>query len=296
MQELVQGKTQVRGSREHTKYLTRDYWEEQRSIPVIPERIEGYLDSLAAKGRVRGTIEGYRQKLKRLYRELPENDKSIRRDTLWLWREHLIQEGYSATAVNQFIVAANGYLEYVGAREFQVTDKLRIEKELHPELTRSEYLHLLSTARSLGRERVYLLVKVFGNSDLPVQELENLTVEAARAGMLSITYNYSKEIIRFPESICRELLAYAERKGIRSGPIFLTRDGTPMSRSNVTTGIRQLCVAAKVPEEKGSPRCLRKLYQATREGIERNIALLVEQAQDRLLEEEQLTVGWDEGR
>ncbi len=112
--------------------------------------------------------------------------------------------------------------------------------------------------------------------------------------MLNVVCHYSQEIIRFPRSICRELLAYAERKGIRSGPIFLTRKGTPMSCTNVTTGIRQLCIAAQVPEEKGSPRCLKKLYQTTREGIERNISLLVEQAQDRMLEEEQLEIGWEE--
>lgn len=40
-----------------------------------------------------------------------------------------------------------------------------------------------------------------------------------------------------------------------------------MGRSNVTIGIWQLYVAADVPKEKGSPRCLRKLYQTTREGI-----------------------------
>ena len=57
--------------------------------------------------------------------------------------------------------------------------------------------------------------------------------------------------------------------------------------------IRRLCPAAQVAEEKGNPRCLRKMYQATRESIERNVALLVERAQDRLLEEEQLTVGWE---
>lgn len=105
----------------------------------------------------------------------------------------------------------------------------------------------------------------------------------------------SREIIRLPVSICRELLGYAERKNIRSGPIFRTRDGMPISRNNVTISIRQLCVAAGVPEEKGSPRCLRKLYQSTRAGIERSISLLIDQAQDRLLEEEQLTVGWGNG-
>lgn len=273
------------------RYLRRES-AEKRGAPLTPEQIEGYLDYLTAKGRVKGTIEGYRRGMKRLYRTLPEGDKVIHPGTLRRWREQLTEEGYSATAVNQFIVAANGYLDYVQARELQVTDKLKVPKEDRPELTRREYLRLLSTAKALGRERVYLLVKVFGNSDLPVHALEHLTVEAAQAGMLSIEYSCSREIVRFPESICRELLDYAGRQGIRSGPIFLTREGTPMSRSNVTIGIRQLCLAAGVPEEKGNPRCLRKLYQATREGIERSIALLVEQAQERLLEEEQLAVGW----
>ena len=33
--------------------------------------------------------------------------------------------------------------------------------------------------------------------------------------------------------------------------------------------------------------------RATRAGMERSIALLVEQAQNRLLEEEELSVGWE---
>ena len=131
-------------------------------------------------------------------------------------------------------------------------------------------------------------MKVFGNSDLPVQELSRLTVEAARAGMISISRRCSKEIIRFPISVCRELLDYAGRQGISTGPIFLTRAGKLIDRTYAAQSIRRLC-----PEGKGSPRCLRKMYQATREGIERNVALLVERAQDRLLEEEQLMVGWE---
>ncbi|MCI8479260.1 MAG: hypothetical protein HFE97_13175 [Oscillospiraceae bacterium] len=67
-----------------------------------------------------------------------------------------------------------------------------------------------------------------------------------------------------------------------------------MSRTYVTLSIRQLCRAAQVPEEKGNPRCLKRLYQATRSGIEENIALLAEQAHDRLLEQEQLEIGWTE--
>lgn len=289
MQELVQGVTTGRSSGTATKRMAR----QQKGAPLTPERIEGYLDGLTAKGRVQGTIDWYRRGMNRLYQELPEEDKTIRRGTLKQWREKLVADGYSPATINQFIVAANGYLEYVDAREFQLIDKLDLAREAQPELTRSEYLRMLQTARTLGRERVYLLVKLFANTDLPLQELPKLTVEAVREGRVSILYNSAKQIIRFPRCICQELLAYAQRKGILSGPIFLTRDGTPMSRTNVSTGIRQLCRAAQVPEEKGSPRCLRKLYQTTREGIERSVALLVEQTQDRLLEEEQLSIGWE---
>ena len=70
-------------------------------------------------------------------------------------------------------------------------------------------------------------------------------------------------------AICRELLDHAKRQKIQRGSIFHTWDGASMRRSNVAISIRQLCVAVGVPEEKGSPRCLRKLYQPTREGIER---------------------------
>ncbi len=265
----------------------------EKEVALTPESIDSYLEHLRSAGRVQGTLDSYRRKIGRLYQTLPEGDKAIRRDTLPWWREKLAEEGCSAAGINQFVIVVNGYLGYMDARELQVTDRLESAKEPQLELTRHEYLRLLSAARSLDREQAYLLVKVFGNSDLPVQELSRLTVEAARAGMISISRRCSKEIIRFPDSVCRELLDYAERQGVSTGPIFLTRAGKLIDRTYAAQSIRRLCPTAQVPEEKGSPRCLRKMYQATREGIERNVALLVERAQDRLLEEEQLMVGWD---
>ena len=262
--------------------------------PISPEHIRRYLAHLEEKGRVSGTLDWYARGLKRLYHALPEGDKHIRRGSLETWRDQLVKEGYAPSTINEFIVVANGYLEFVGAREFQVVEHLTLEEELQPELSRTEYLRLLQTARALGRERTYLLVKVFGNSELPVQELPKVTVEAVREGRVNVSSKGIRQVIRFPECVRKELLAYAEREKIQSGPIFLTRKGEPMSRTNVNTGIGQLCLSAQVPEEKGNPRCLKRLYQTTREGIQRNIALLVEQAQERLLEEEQLSVGWEE--
>lgn len=262
-------------------------------VTVSRLEIENYLSHLENKGRVSGTLEWYRRALNKFYSELPEG-KHVARDTLKMWQEKLVEEGYAPSTINEFIVVVNGFFEFIGRREFQVSDRLALTDEIQPEMTRAEYLRLLSTAKTLGRERVYLIIKVFANTDMPLQELNKLTVEAARDGRVNVVNKGIRQIIRIPKCIADELLAYAERKGITTGSIFLTREGTPMSRTNVTTGIRQLCVAAQVAEEKGSPRCLRRMYQTTRESIERNIALLVEQAQERLLEEEQLQIGWED--
>ena len=78
-----------------------------------------------------------------------------------------------------------------------------------------------------------------------------------------------------------------------SGPLFLTRSGTPVNRVNISSSIKKLCRDARVPEEKGNPRCLLKLYQNTYENIQNSIADLVRQEYLSLLEQEQITAGWD---
>ena len=44
--------------------------------------------------------------------------------------------------------------------------------------------------------------------------------------------------------------------------------------------------------EKANPRCLWKMYQETCQGIRANVAVLIEQSYQRMLEDEQLSMGW----
>lgn len=146
----------------------------------------------------------------------------------------------------------------------------------------------------LGREKVYRLVKLFGCTNLTVQELYKVTVEVVKAGKVAVSVNRVKSVVRIPEYLQKELLNYAGRNSYWTGPIFLTKEGTPMSRMYVSSEIRRSCREVQVPDGKGNPRCLKRLYQNTRSGMESNIALLVEQAIDRQLEQEQLAIGWED--
>lgn len=110
---------------------------------------------------------------------------------------------------------------------------------------------------------------------------------------LAVSTQGGEQEERIPEGLRRELLDYTQRHDRTQGPIFLTRYGTPVNHSWVSTSIRRLCAAAQVPQEKGNPQCLRRLYQSTCAGIKNNVSLLVEQAYEKLMETEQLYVGWD---
>lgn len=261
-------------------------------VLVTPSDIERFLAEWEARGRVEGTLKWYRRGLYQMYEMLPA-DRRIRRGTLKTWRDDLAKAGYAANTINLYLSVANTYLEFMERREYQLPGSLRREEQYQPELLRTEYLRLLQTAKILGNEKAYLLVKLFATTELPVQELEKVTVETAEDGCAAVTSGGIRQIVRLPGCLCRELLAYAGRCGLGSGPIFLTKKGRPMSRTYVTSVISRLCEEAKVPSEKGNPRCLRRLYTSTRAEIEANITLLVDQAMDRQMELEQMTVGWD---
>ena len=261
-------------------------------VRMTQEEIRKFLTAYEEMNRTKDTVQFYRRKLQRLYEDLPE-DKTIRHGTLKNWQESLLESGYTPGSVNAFLSAANSYLDYIGHREYQLAGQLKEEKVPQPELSRAEYLHLLQTAKLLGKEKVYLLIKVFASTGLFAQELPEVTVEAVQEGKIICDQNKQKQIVAVPSCLRKELLDYAKKNGILSGPIFQTRDGRPMHRTYVSAVIRNLCEEAKVPGEKGNPKALRKLYLTTRAGIENNIALLVEQAMERQLEQEQLSIGWE---
>ena len=263
-------------------------------LTVTWEEVCRYLDSLAARGRRRETIQVYRPKLEAFYHFLPE-DKRVAADTLELWRAALLREGYSPGTANTDVSAANGLLAYLGRRDLQLIGQLDTEGEIQPELSRTEYLRLLATARNLGRERTYLMVKVFALTGIRVSELNRVTVRAVEEGRVLTACDGRAQYVLIPACLRKELTVYLRRVGITAGPVFVTRSGRPMRRTQVSGEIRTLCRDARVDGDKSNPRCLRRLYQVTQERIRDSVQILAEQAHERMLEEEQLTVGWEQG-
>ena len=263
----------------------------ETGVTVTREAISDYLADLVLRDRKDETVRFYGAKLKAFYDYLPP-DKQVDQNTLETWRQALLAEGYAPATVNTYLSAANGLLEFFGRRDLQLIGQLEPAPEPQPELTRTEYLRLLSAARALDRERMYLLVKAFALMGLHVRELPQVTVEAVEHGHLLAASGGEKRWIPVPSCLKEELLSYCRRQGVTAGPVFVTRNGRPLRRTQVTAEIQSLAGTARVAPEKCNPRCLRKLYLTTREEIDRSVRLLADQAYERMLDTEQLTVGW----
>lgn len=222
------------------------------------------------------------------------------RELLNQWQRQL-ESRYSRSGVQVCLAAANGYFQWCGRPDLQLYPAQSREGEEGdeiPAVTREEYLKLLRAARTLGRQRSYLLVKLFATTGLPLQCLEQVTAEVVRQGGGTLDRRGTPVEFRCPDGLRRELLAYLAGRGILSGPVFVSRTGRPLNRSSIFRGMQELCRAAGVPEEKGNPSSLRKLYRATQEHIRAGLDSLQRQVYDQILEQEQDIIGWptDENR
>lgn len=133
------------------------------------------------------------------------------------------------------IAALNKFVSFVGWEECRVKP-LRLQKRFfrdgNRELTREEYVRLVQTARSTGRERLALLLEAVCATGIRVSEVKYLTVQAAKTGRAEIFLKGKVRVILIPKVLCRKLLTYARAQKNASGEIFLTEaeGGCPGSR------------------------------------------------------------------
>lgn len=255
--------------------------------------IDLYLQDVASRGCKQGTLENYRRSLLNFFDWLPEG-KQVSREKVYEYQEYLMGK-YTSRTVNMKMTAINGILGFLDLREYQSTVKASVDDAaIQPELSRNEYLRMLSAAKAIGDERLYLIIKLFGTTGIAVQEFDKVTVEAVRSGTIVTFPNRNRLALRIPACVQSELLEYAKEKGVKSGPIFLTREGRPLGRTTLSNMVPHIARYAKVEENKCTPRCLQKLYAETWDTIKSNVNVMLQMTYDKLLEQEQVIYGWQD--
>lgn len=264
----------------------------EKTDEILPgASMEEFLKENSARWS-RETSRSYRRSLEELKLFLAQKGPPGSR-TLEKWCAYLKSLGYSERSINLRISAANNYFRWCGRSDLRMHHRQAENASEAPELTREEYLCLLKTARSLKKRRLYLVIKLFATTDLPLQYLDLITVEIIHRGEARFPVHDGAVAFLCPADLRRELLEYAVDQHIENGPIFVTRTGQLVNRSNLCREMQELCRKAGIAEQKGNPRSLRNLYQATQRELHADMERMVHQAYERLLQQEQIAVGWE---
>ena len=144
------------------------------------------------------------------------------------------------------------------------------------ELTKAEYTRLCRAAQHKHNERLNLILQTICGTGIRVSELRFITVEAARQGEATVSCKAKTRSVFIVKELQKKLLRYAAEQGIKSGMIFVTRTGKPISRTDIWRGMKALCEEAGVNPQKVFPHNLRHLFARVFYGIEKDIAKLAD--------------------
>ncbi len=238
--------------------------------------IEDFAARLREDERSAATVEKYCREAARFAAWLEGREVN---QVLALEYKAQLAESRTPAGVNGAVAALNklfSFLGLEGCRLKAVKQQRRIFRDEARELTENEYRRLLAAARRRGNERLLLVMETVCSTGIRISELRFFTVESAKRGRVEVDNKGKRRTVFLPGKLQTLLLRYARKRGIAEGPVFVTRTGRPLDRSNIWSEMKGLCREAGVEPGKVFPHNLRHLFARTYYGLEKDIVRLAD--------------------
>lgn len=222
--------------------------------------LRDFHEMLQMEEKSDGTIEKYLRDV-RSFRTFA-GERNITADLVKTYKKEIMAK-YSYSTVNAKLASLNRLFRYLQWYDC-IVKRIRIqsspfrnpERELH----RSEYERLVSTAEHRGDVQLSLLLQTLASTGIRISELPAITVEGITNRRAVITLKGKTREILLPKKLCTKLKWYAQRRGITTGSVFITRSGKHLDRSNIAHKMKTLCEEARVDPRKVFPHNFRHLF------------------------------------
>ena len=203
----------------------------------------------------------------------------ITKEMVIAYKSKLLAEHYAVRSVNSMLASLNSLFTFLGWSDCKVKS-MKLQRQIYcpeeKELTKAEYLRLVTIAKRKGKERLSLILQTICGTGIRVSELKYITVEAAKSGKAVVALKGKTRSVFLVKELQKKLLRYATEQNISSGTIFITRNGKPLSRTNIWREMKGLCQEAGVHPQKVFPHNLRHLFARVFYGIEKDLAKLAD--------------------
>ena len=242
---------------------------------ITAKMIVGFKEHLILEERSTATIQKYIRDVK-AFAEYANG--AVIKETVIAYKKHL-QECYAVRSINSMLASINSLFAFLGWHDLKVKS-LKLQQQVYcpeeKELTKAEYTRLCRAAQNKHNERLNLILQTICGTGIRVSELQWITVEAVKTGEAVVSCKAKTRSVFIVKELKQELLRYAAEQGIKSGMIFVTRTGKPISRTNIWREMKALCIEANVNPQKVFPHNLRHLFARVFYGIEKDIAKLAD--------------------
>ena len=244
---------------------------------LTSNQIAAFAAYLKSEEKSENTIEKYIRDVRAFASYM--GNAEITKEAVIGYKNKLLSEGYAVRSINSMVASINSLFAFLGWDNLKVKS-LKLQRQIYcpeeKELTKSEYMRLVNTAKQKGNERLNLLIQTICGTGIRVSELQYITVEAVTCGEAVVSLKGKTRSVFIVRELQKKLLRYAAEQKITSGAIFITRTGKPMSRTNIWREMKSLCEQAGVNPQKVFPHNLRHLFARTFYGIEKDIAKLAD--------------------
>lgn len=244
---------------------------------LTEKQIAAFTVYLKSDEKSENTIEKYIRDVRAFFAYA--HGMEITKETVISYKNKLLSENYATRSINSMLASLNCLFLFLSWCDLKVKS-IKLQQQIYcseeKELSKAEYMRLVNTAKQKGNERLNLLLQTICGTGIRVSELQYITVEAVKCGKAVVSLKGKTRSVFIVRELQKKLLRYAAKQNITTGAIFITRNGKPMSRTNIWREMKNLCVQAGVNPQKVFPHNLRHLFARTFYGIEKDIAKLAD--------------------
>lgn len=245
-------------------------------INLHKNQVEKYLNYLKQEERSESTRKQYQREILWFLSDLEE--KELTKESAVAYKQKL-EKKYQPVSVNAKLAALNSFFRFIGKSDLCLK-LLKIQRKAYcpaeKELSRAEYLRLIKTAENKKNKKLSLLLQTICGTGIRVSEVKYITSEAVQRGEAIIQLKGKTRTILLPRKLQSSLKKYLRQQQIVSGPVFITKTGHPLDRSNIWKMTKGLCKDAGVDEKKVFPHNLRHLFARCFYSIDKDIAKLAD--------------------
>lgn len=228
---------------------------------ITPTDISNFESYLVQSDKNINTIKKYVRDIMKFRTFLLDKHKEFTQAATDEYLQSLIDAGYETRSVNSVIAGIKSFCKFLGRTDIYCKS-LKIRKKNNQEsklrLTPEEYKRLIDTALERQDYRMVQLIQVLGGTELRISELNDLTVEAVKDGVVTVLRAGEEYDIYLPETLLEGLEGYIDHLGLQTGGIFRTSNGNVIDRGYIWRQMKLLAERAGVDQEKVYPQNLKR--------------------------------------